>query len=73
MIAHRLQTVIDCDVIMVLSQGELVELGHPYELLKHSGGIASNENTFQGMVNDTGPIMAKQLHDLAKISYDEHH
>lgn len=33
MIAHRLQTVIDCDKIIVLSNGTVVEIGHPFELL----------------------------------------
>ena len=33
MIAHRLQTVIDCDKIIVLSNGSVVEMGHPFELL----------------------------------------
>ncbi|KAJ1557628.1 Multidrug resistance-associated protein 4 [Nowakowskiella sp. JEL0078] len=33
-IAHRLQTVIDFDCLMVLSGGKLVEFGKPYELLQ---------------------------------------
>ena len=34
MIAHRLQTVIDCDRILVLRNGYMVEFDHPYLLLK---------------------------------------
>ena len=33
MIAHRLQTVIDCDKIIVMKNGCIVEVGHPFELL----------------------------------------
>ena len=33
MVAHRIMTVIDCDKILVMSQGTIVEQGHPHELL----------------------------------------
>uniref|UniRef100_A0A7S4DZU4 ABC transporter domain-containing protein n=1 Tax=Lotharella globosa TaxID=91324 RepID=A0A7S4DZU4_9EUKA len=33
MIAHRLETVIDVDRVLVLDHGHLVEQGHPFELL----------------------------------------
>lgn len=74
MIAHRLQTVIDCDVIIVLAAGKLVEIGHPHELLTNSsvlsGETGTPDNSFLGMVNDTGPVMSKQLHDLARLAFD---
>jgi ABC-type multidrug transport system ATPase subunit len=34
MIAHRLQTIIDCDKVLVMSLGKLIEFDHPYVLLK---------------------------------------
>ncbi|KAJ7070796.1 P-loop containing nucleoside triphosphate hydrolase protein [Mycena amicta] len=37
-IAHRLKTIIDYDRILVLDDGELVEMGTPRELLQKSGG-----------------------------------
>jgi ATP-binding cassette subfamily C (CFTR/MRP) protein 1 len=41
-VAHRLGTVSDSDVVMVLSDGELVEFGKPDELLKVKGGVLTN-------------------------------
>ena len=38
MIAHRLNTIIDCDLIMVLDAGEMLEMGHPHELLNTPKG-----------------------------------
>ena len=32
-IAHRLHTVMDCNRVLVLSDGQLAEFGRPYELL----------------------------------------
>jgi len=32
-IAHRLVTVTNCDTIMVLDKGEIVEIGNAYELI----------------------------------------
>lgn len=45
-IAHRLQTIMDSDRVMVLEQGELAELGPPAELREREGGI------FRGMLEE---------------------
>ena len=37
-IAHRLNSVLDADKILVLDDGQLVELGTPKELMARSGG-----------------------------------
>eukprot|EP00928_Gymnodinium_smaydae_P079240 TRINITY_DN63215_c0_g1_i1.p1 TRINITY_DN63215_c0_g1~~TRINITY_DN63215_c0_g1_i1.p1 ORF type:complete len:1371 (-),score=379.48 TRINITY_DN63215_c0_g1_i1:639-4751(-) len=37
-VAHRLRTVADCDRIVVLGAGEVLELGPPSELLRKEGG-----------------------------------
>ncbi|TFK53383.1 P-loop containing nucleoside triphosphate hydrolase protein [Heliocybe sulcata] len=38
-IAHRLDTVMNCDRIVVLDKGKIVEVGSPNELLSRQGGL----------------------------------
>ncbi|KAL1861506.1 hypothetical protein VTK73DRAFT_7058 [Phialemonium thermophilum] len=38
-IAHRLQTIADYDKVLVLDRGELVEFGHPWELMRKRDGL----------------------------------
>jgi len=47
-IAHRLNTVLDYDRILVLKEGAIAELDTPRNLLKVEGGI------FKGMCQDAG-------------------
>jgi ABC-type multidrug transport system fused ATPase/permease subunit len=57
-IAHRLQTIIDYDKVLVLDKGEVVEYGSPLELVRKEGGV------FGGMVDMTGE--GEALRELAK-------
>lgn len=36
-VAHRLSTIINCDTIAVLKDGQVVEEGNHYDLLKKNG------------------------------------
>ncbi|EEF35769.1 ABC transporter C family member 12 [Ricinus communis] len=57
-IAHRLNTIIDCDRILVLDAGRVLEHATPEELL-------SNERSaFSKMVQSTGPANAQYLRSL---------
>ena len=47
-IAHRLQTVVDYDKVLVLDKGSVVEYGHPWELMQKAGG------SFKGMCETSG-------------------
>jgi ABC-type oligopeptide transport system ATPase subunit len=45
MVAHRLQTIIDCDQVLVFAAGEITEAGHPHDLLrKYLGDVSSNSS-----------------------------
>lgn len=59
--AHRLSTVADMDLILVLDQGFLVEYGTPNELLQNGSGV------FRKMVDALGTNYANQIKELAKI------
>jgi ABC-type multidrug transport system fused ATPase/permease subunit len=47
-VAHRLNTIMDSDRVVVLDKGEVVEFDTPANLLKKSNGI------FQGLVKQAG-------------------
>jgi len=63
-IAHRLQTIMDYDKVLVLDKGEVVEYGHPHELLKKEGEMA----VFKGMCEMSGDFEA--LQKAAKKAYE---
>ena len=58
-IAHRLNTIIDYDIVIVMNEGKVAEIGTPKALLRQNG-------VFADMVNATGPESAAQLKQLAK-------
>ena len=49
-IAHRLQTIIDYDKVLVLDHGSVVEFGDPWDLIRKDGG------SFRAMCETTGEI-----------------
>ncbi|KAJ6728666.1 ABC TRANSPORTER C FAMILY MEMBER 11-RELATED [Salix koriyanagi] len=57
-IAHRLNTIIDCDRILVLEAGQVLEHATPEELLSNEG------SAFSRMVQSTGPTNAQYLYSL---------
>lgn len=60
-IAHRLDTIIDNDHVLVLGSGKVLEFGSPSELLSLNGHFAS-------LVNETGHDMAESLKKKATVS-----
>lgn len=59
-IAHRLNTIMDSDMIMVLDQGELKEFDSPRNLLSNSNSL------FSSLVQDTGSQNANHLIKMVK-------
>lgn len=61
-IAHRLQTIIDYDKVLVLDKGKVVEYGHPWTLVQMPGGM------FRGMCESSGEVDA--LEKEAKKAFE---
>ncbi|KAL7505713.1 hypothetical protein ACHAXN_003140 [Cyclotella atomus] len=59
-IAHRIETIIDYDKVIVMEKGKVAEIGSPQELLQDESGL------FTKMVDATGPESAMSLKSLAK-------
>lgn len=64
-IAHRLHTIMDCDKVMVMDAGQLVEFASPYELLNDLSG----SKVFYGMAKQTGRAT---FDSLCKMATDAH-
>lgn len=64
-VAHRLNTVIEMDRIMVLSEGNVVEFDSPHLLMKDVNGY------FTSMVKQTGKQLENILKDAAEKSYKQ--
>lgn len=58
-IAHRLNTVMDSDKVLVMDAGIMVEFNHPFILLQNKDGFLSK------MVEQTGQATADLLHRVA--------
>lgn len=65
-VAHRLHTVADADRVVVMEAGEIVECGHPHELLQCEDGH------FTRMVKQLGPAAELSLRELAASAHAEH-
>jgi ATP-binding cassette, subfamily C (CFTR/MRP), member 4 len=65
-IAHRLNTVIDFDNILVLDQGQIVEYGSPYEMLMKPPG--DEGAWFRRMIDELGDDAKTSL---LKIAYEK--
>ncbi|XP_066250978.1 ATP-binding cassette sub-family C member 4-like [Euwallacea similis] len=64
-IAHRLNTIMDSDKVLVMDGGHIVEYDHPHKLLQLPEGY------FTGMVMETGPAMTEQLRIVAQNAWSE--
>nr|CAD7424072.1 unnamed protein product [Timema monikensis] len=58
-VAHRLNTIMDSDKVIVMDAGRMVEYDHPYKLLQNRDG------PFSQLVQQTGSCTAHQLSQVA--------
>ncbi|XP_066143763.1 probable multidrug resistance-associated protein lethal(2)03659 isoform X2 [Euwallacea fornicatus] len=63
-IAHRLNTVMDSDKVLVMDAGSVKEYDHPFVLLQAKSGM------LYGMVQQTGKAMAEALYEVAKQNFE---
>jgi ABC-type multidrug transport system fused ATPase/permease subunit len=61
-VAHRLGTIMDNALILVMDKGQAVEMGSPSALLEQGGGA------FSDLVDATGPESSKALRAMARSS-----
>lgn len=64
-IAHRLNTIMDSNRVLVMSRGEILEFDHPHNLLQNPKGY------FTRMVMETGTSMTEQLRNVALTAWNE--
>ncbi|KAF5294186.1 hypothetical protein FQR65_LT10897 [Abscondita terminalis] len=64
-IAHRLNTIMDSDRVLVIDDGEAVEFEHPFNLLQRTDSI------FYTMVETTGNASFKNLYSIAENSFSK--
>ncbi|XP_015433210.1 PREDICTED: multidrug resistance-associated protein 4 [Dufourea novaeangliae] len=64
-IAHRLNTIMDSDKVLVMDRGQVVEFDHPYILLQNEQGH------FTSMLKETGKVMFEQLRKVAEEAYND--
>ncbi|XP_065883195.1 ATP-binding cassette sub-family C member 4-like [Dysidea avara] len=57
-IAHRLETIMDSDKVLVLSSGKVIEFDAPFNLLQ------KQQSVFHSMVKRTGPVESGRLRRL---------
>ncbi|KAG5877618.1 hypothetical protein JTB14_015566 [Gonioctena quinquepunctata] len=64
-VAHRLNTIMDSDKVLVLDAGQVVEYDHPHVLLQNKDGV------FFKLVEESGPSMAERFYKVAAESFQE--
>jgi ABC-type multidrug transport system fused ATPase/permease subunit len=70
-IAHRVETVIENDKILVLDAGKVVEFDTPFALLKPRGDDHAHESAFAKIVMETGEAQYANLLQMATAAHEQ--
>lgn len=62
-IAHRLDSVVDSDRVLVMDAGQVVEFDHAHRLLQNTDGFLTK------LVTETGSENAEHFREIAQINY----
>jgi ABC-type multidrug transport system fused ATPase/permease subunit len=62
-VAHRLNTIMDFDYVLVMDQGRAAEMGAPAALLRNENGL------FTQLIDATGPEGSKALRTMVLPEY----
>ncbi|KAG5895083.1 hypothetical protein JTB14_021045 [Gonioctena quinquepunctata] len=62
-IAHRLNTIMESDKVLVMDAGIMVEYDHPHKLIE-------KQETFFNLLMETGDTVSKHLMDIARQHYE---
>lgn len=63
-IAHRLDSVVDSDRVLVMDAGQVVEFDHAHQLLQKDDGFLTK------LVAETGAENAQHFREIAQINYE---
>lgn len=66
-IAHRINTIIECDKILSMADGQVAEYAHPHELLRAEG----SDGIFKSLVQELGAQTSEVLIERAAAVYKE--
>jgi len=70
-IAHRINTIIDCNKVLVMDKGNAVEFGEPYKLIKQSLEVSDEKKKsfLYSMMQSYGEQQVKELIQLASEAH----
>lgn len=70
-IAHRLQTIVDYDKVLVLDKGEVVEYAHPWELMRKKDSVFRSMCEMTGDYDTLAKAAKKAWKDTRLVDVDD--
>jgi ATP-binding cassette, subfamily C (CFTR/MRP), member 4 len=71
-IAHRLETIADYDMVVVMQYGKVAEAGAPLDLLSmQDDGNSGSKGLFQGFIDELGIERKAAFMDIVKKRHEE--